>query len=116
MPRPPADSRLDLMYARSSKAPRSTLMIRSIAGLMVSETIKTHSTVAWVILPNGTVSEERDGKERKIMRADSAKVEWDPVKKHWHVQIHVGAEVIKRSCPKLSESAGDEDLRAEAVQ
>src|SRR5438270_13918114 len=56
MPRPPADSRLDLMYARSSKARRSTLMIRSIAGLMVSETIKTHSTVAWVILPNGTVS------------------------------------------------------------
>jgi len=50
-----------------------------------------------------------------MIRADSAKIEWDPSKKHWHVQIHVGAEVIKRSCPKLSESADDEALRAETV-
>src|SRR5271157_1829942 len=40
MPRPPPDSRLELTYARSSKARRSTLIVRSMAGLMVSVTIK----------------------------------------------------------------------------
>ena len=40
MPRPPADSRVELMYARSSNASRSTLITRSIVGLIVSVTIK----------------------------------------------------------------------------
>jgi hypothetical protein len=41
MPRPPADSRLELMYARSSNARRSTLITRSIVGLIVRVTIKS---------------------------------------------------------------------------
>ena len=51
-----------------------------------------------------------------MSQADSARMEWDPSKKHWHIQIHVGAEVIKRSCPKLAEGAADDALRSEAVQ
>jgi len=43
-------------------------------------------------------------------------MEWDHSKKHWHIQIHVGAEVIKRFCPKLAEDAADDALRSEAVQ
>jgi hypothetical protein len=51
-----------------------------------------------------------------MIRADSAKMEWDPSKKHWHIQIHVGGEVIKRSCPKLAEGTADDALRSDAVQ
>src|SRR5258708_32271548 len=40
MPRPPADSRLDVIYARSSNTSRSTAMVRSMAGFTVSVTIK----------------------------------------------------------------------------
>src|ERR1017187_2788027 len=43
-PRPPAHSRLDLTYARSSKARRSTQITRSMAGFIVSVTIKPYST------------------------------------------------------------------------
>jgi hypothetical protein len=50
-----------------------------------------------------------------MLRADSAKIDWDPSKKHWQVQIHVGAEVIKRSFPKLPESADEESLRSAAI-
>jgi hypothetical protein len=50
-----------------------------------------------------------------MSRADSVKMEWDQSKKHWHIQIHVGAEVIKRSCPKLAQGAADDALRSEAV-
>jgi len=49
-----------------------------------------------------------------MLRANSAKIAWDP-KKHWHVEIHVGAEVIKRPFPKLGQSAADEELRNQAV-
>jgi hypothetical protein len=48
--------------------------------------------------------------------ADSARMEWDHSKKHWHIQIHVGAEVIKRSCTKLAPETADDALRLEAVQ
>ena len=49
--------------------------------------------------------------------ADSARMEWDPSKKHWHIQIHVGAEVIKRPLPKTAEEgASDDALRAIAVE
>ena len=51
-----------------------------------------------------------------MIRADSARMEWDPSKKHWQIQIHVGAEVIKRSCPKLPADSADEALRSEAVK
>ena len=50
-----------------------------------------------------------------MLRANTAKVDWDSSKKHWHVQIHVGGEVIKRPFPKLPQSAADETLRSEAV-
>lgn len=49
-----------------------------------------------------------------MLRANSAKIAWDP-KKHWHVEIHVGAEVIKRPFPKLAQGAVDEELRNQAV-
>src|SRR5579863_1488349 len=41
MPRPPADSRLEVTYARSSNTRRSTVMVLSMAGLTVRVTIKT---------------------------------------------------------------------------
>src|SRR5574340_258449 len=40
MPRPPGDSLVEIMYARSSNARRSTVTVRSMAGLMVRVTIK----------------------------------------------------------------------------
>jgi len=49
-----------------------------------------------------------------MLRATSAKVDWDSHKKQWHVQIHVGAEVIKRHRP-LPQGTADETLRSEAV-
>jgi hypothetical protein len=51
-----------------------------------------------------------------MLRADSAKMQWDQSKKHWHFEIHVGAEVIKRSLPKLAADTADDALRSEAVQ
>jgi hypothetical protein len=50
-----------------------------------------------------------------MMHANSAKVDWDLSKKQWHVQIHVGGEVIKRHFPNQTQSAADDDLRSEAV-
>jgi hypothetical protein len=50
-----------------------------------------------------------------MLRANTAKVDWDSSKKLWHIQIHVGAEVIKRHFPKLPQSAADDELRGEAV-
>ena len=50
-----------------------------------------------------------------MLRANTAKVDWDASKKQWHVQIHVGAEVIKRHLPKLPQSAAEDALRGEAV-
>jgi hypothetical protein len=49
------------------------------------------------------------------MRANEAKVEWNPDKKHWQVVIQVGAEVIRRPCPKNPHDAADADLRSVAV-
>ena len=51
-----------------------------------------------------------------MLRADTAKIEWDSSKKRWHVQIHVGAEVIKRWFPKLTAGTADDVLRSEAVR
>jgi len=50
-----------------------------------------------------------------MLRANTAKVDWDSAKKHWHVEIHVGAEVIKRHFPKLPRDAAEDALLAEAV-
>ena len=51
-----------------------------------------------------------------MIRANEAKVEWNADKKHWQVVIQVGAEVIRRSCPKNPRDAADADLRNVAVE
>jgi hypothetical protein len=50
-----------------------------------------------------------------VIRANEAKVEWNAAKKQWQVVIQVGAEVIRRPCPKKPHEAGDADLRNVAV-
>ena len=51
-----------------------------------------------------------------MMRASEAKVEWNTDKKQWQVVIQVGAEVIRRPCPKNPSDAADADLRSVAVE
>jgi hypothetical protein len=51
-----------------------------------------------------------------MTQTGSAKVEWNPEKKHWQVVIQAGAEVIRRQCAKTPQDAGDADLRALALQ
>jgi len=50
-----------------------------------------------------------------MLRADEAKVEWGQEKKQWHVEIQVGAEVIKRWVKNPHDTA-DEALRSLAVE
>jgi hypothetical protein len=49
------------------------------------------------------------------LRADQAKVEWNSEKKQWHIEITVGAEVVKRWVKEPHE-AGDATLLPIAVQ
>jgi hypothetical protein len=51
-----------------------------------------------------------------MLSADSAQVNWDTEKKHWSVRVKIGEEVIRRSIPKVPQSAGDDVLRTAAVQ
>ena len=51
-----------------------------------------------------------------MIRANEAKVEWNTDKKHWQVVIQVGAEVIRRVCPKNPKDSADADLRSVAVE
>jgi hypothetical protein len=51
-----------------------------------------------------------------MTQTGSAKVEWNPDKKHWQVVIQVGAEVIRRQCAKTAPDAGDAELRSLAIQ
>jgi hypothetical protein len=51
-----------------------------------------------------------------MLRADNAKMQWDSVKKRWHVEIQVGAEVIKRPVLKCLEAIADDALRGRAVE
>ena len=51
-----------------------------------------------------------------MVRANSAKVDWNAAKKRWEVHIQVGAEVVKRPIPKHTEDAGEPALRAAAVE
>jgi hypothetical protein len=51
-----------------------------------------------------------------MIPANTAKVEWNADKKHWQVVIQIGAEVIRRQCPKNPRDAADADLRTVAVQ
>ena len=46
-----------------------------------------------------------------MTQTGSAKVEWNPEKKHWQVVIQVGAEVIRRQCAKTPQDAADPELR-----
>ena len=51
-----------------------------------------------------------------MIRANEAKVEWNAAKKQWQVVIQVGAEVIRRPCPKNPQEAADADLRSVAIE
>ena len=51
-----------------------------------------------------------------MTQTGSAKVEWNPEKKHWQVVIQVGAEVIRRQCAKTPPAAGDAELRTLAIE
>jgi len=50
-----------------------------------------------------------------MLRANSAKVDWSPEKKQWHVEIIVGAEVIKRWAKNHPHEEADDSLRSLAV-
>jgi hypothetical protein len=50
-----------------------------------------------------------------MVKANSAKVEWDSAKKRWEVHIEVGAEVIKRPIEEKTIDAGDDAIRRSAV-
>lgn len=50
-----------------------------------------------------------------MLRATSAKVDWNPEKKQWHVEISIGGEVIKRWVKNPHET-GDDSLRSLALE
>ena len=52
---------------------------------------------------------------KTMLRATSAKVDWTPEKKQWHVEISIGAEVIKRWAKNPHET-GDDSLRSLALE
>ena len=54
--------------------------------------------------------------EHRMIQANEAKVEWNAAKSQWQVILQVGAEVIRRPCPKNPHDAADADLRAIAVE
>src|SRR6266568_436671 len=49
-----------------------------------------------------------------LLRADQARVEWNADKKQWHVEISVGAEVVKRWLKQPHETA-DATLQSMAI-
>ena len=49
-----------------------------------------------------------------MLRADQARVGWNPEKKRWEVRIQVGSEVMKRPIPQPHET-GEADLKVQAV-
>ena len=50
-----------------------------------------------------------------MLRADTAKIEWNSDKKQWHVELTIGAEVIKRWLKNPHET-GDDQLKTLAVE
>jgi len=50
-----------------------------------------------------------------MQHADGARVEWNPVKKHWEVHVLVGEEIIKRAIPKKVAENGEAALKAQAL-
>jgi hypothetical protein len=55
------------------------------------------------------------GGAKTMLRADTAKVDWSSDKKQWHVEIVVGAEVMKRWAKDPPHEADDETLRSLAL-
>jgi len=51
-----------------------------------------------------------------MTRAERAEMSWDGEKRGWIVRVVVGGEVIKRRCPDLRQSAGEEALRTAALR
>jgi len=51
-----------------------------------------------------------------MLRADHAKVGWNPDKKHWEVRIQVGEEVIKRPLAGAAAQSDVTALKARAVE
>ncbi|HWC97381.1 MAG TPA: hypothetical protein VG456_11540 [Candidatus Sulfopaludibacter sp.] len=51
-----------------------------------------------------------------MLRANTARVEFDQAHKRWEVHIHVGAEVIKRPISDSAAGSGDSALTQLAVQ
>jgi hypothetical protein len=50
-----------------------------------------------------------------MIKANSARVEWNPEKGHWQVVIQVGAEVVRRQCADTPRDASESELREIAV-
>lgn len=53
---------------------------------------------------------------KTMLRANSAKVDWNPDKKQWHVEIAIGGEVIKRWVKDQPHEAAEDSLRSLALQ
>jgi hypothetical protein len=51
-----------------------------------------------------------------MLQANSAKVDWNPEKKQWHVEISIGGEVIKRWLKNHPPETGDDGLRSLALE
>ena len=51
-----------------------------------------------------------------MLRANAAKVDWDQQKKQWHVEIVMGAEVVKRWLKGRPHETADDSLRSLAVE
>jgi hypothetical protein len=51
-----------------------------------------------------------------MLKADKATVSWDAGKKHWHVRMQIGEEVIKRPLPKTAQDTSEDALRSKAIE
>jgi hypothetical protein len=56
------------------------------------------------------------GWSKKMLRADTAKIDWNPDKKQWHVTITIGSEVIKRWLKNHPHETADDSLRSLALE
>jgi hypothetical protein len=50
------------------------------------------------------------------MTANEARIHWDREKKRWQIEIHAGAEVIKRPLSQREQQASVDTLQALAVE
>jgi hypothetical protein len=56
------------------------------------------------------------GGANTMLRASSAKVDWNQEKKQWHVEIAIGGEVIKRWLKNHPHETADDSLRSLAQE